>query len=71
MNDVRTPMLLGALSYWAIGFSLAYALGFSAGMGAVGIWVGLSVGLGCAALLLSLRFRRLSRRGYLPGVSRA
>jgi MATE family multidrug resistance protein len=69
MNDVRVPMLLGALSYWAIGFTLAYALGFSAGIGAVGIWIGLSVGLGFAAVLLGLRFRRLSRRGYLPAVS--
>jgi MATE family multidrug resistance protein len=68
MSDARIPMLLAALSYWVIGFSLAYALGFPAGMGAVGIWIGLSVGLACAATLLALRFRRLSRRGYLPDV---
>ncbi len=70
MNDVRIPMLLGALSYWVIGFTLAYVLAFAAGVGAPGIWVGLSVGLFCAALLLGTRFRRLSRRGYLPAVRR-
>jgi multidrug resistance protein, MATE family len=68
MNDVRMPMLLGAVSYWVIGFTLAYVLGFHAGLGATGIWVGLSVGLGCAAVLLGTRFRRLSKRGYLPAV---
>jgi MATE family multidrug resistance protein len=68
MNDVRTPMLLGAFSYWVLGFTLAYVLGFSFGMGAPGIWVGLAAGLGCAAVLLSRRFRRLSKRDYLPAV---
>src|SRR5262249_50049632 len=60
MNDVRIPMLLGALSYWVIGFTLAVVLAFPLGLAAVGIWIGLSVGLACAAALLGARFRRLS-----------
>ena len=68
MNDTRFPMLLAALSYWAIGFSLAYVLAFPAGIGAMGIWIGLATGLAVAATLLSQRFRRQSRRGYLPEV---
>jgi MATE family multidrug resistance protein len=69
MNDARSPMLIAALSYWALGFSLAYVLAFPAGMGAIGIWIGLAAGLALAALLLGARFRRLSRRGYLPPVT--
>ncbi len=68
MSDARIPMLLAALSYWVIGFTLAYMLGFAAGMGAPGIWIGLSAGLACAAVLLGARFRRLSHRGYVPVV---
>lgn len=68
MNDTRIPMLIAAFSYWAVGFSLAYALGIATGMGAVGVWIGLATGLALASLLLTLRFRRQSRRGYLPAV---
>jgi len=71
MNDVRRPMLLGAFSYWVLGFTLAYVLGFPLGMGAPGIWIGLAVGLGCASLLLAARFRRLAKRGYLPALKTA
>jgi len=68
MNDARMPMLIAGFSYWVVGFSLAYALGIGAALGAVGIWIGLATGLALAALLLTLRFRRQSRRGYLPPV---
>ena len=64
-----STMLLAALSYWVVGFTLAYVLAFPAGMGAMGIWIGLATGLAIAAALLSLRFRRQSRRGYLPEVT--
>jgi len=69
MSDARVPMLLAAVSYWVVGFNLAYILGLSAGLGAPGIWMGLAVGLFVAALLLGARFRRQSRRGYLPPVT--
>jgi len=69
MSDVRIPMLLGAVSYWLVGFTLAYLLAFEAGLGAIGIWIGLAAGLGIAALLLGSRFRRLSRRSYVPAVT--
>lgn len=62
MNDTRIPMLYAAASYWGVGFALGYVLGFPAGLGATGIWIGLAVGLGCAALSLGLRFHRLSLR---------
>jgi MATE family multidrug resistance protein len=69
MSDARIPMVLAAVSYWVVGFTLAYLLAFKAGLGAIGIWIGLAAGLGLAALLLGARFRRLSRRGYVPAVS--
>jgi multidrug resistance protein, MATE family len=62
MNDTRLPLLFAAISYWLIGFTMAYALAFWAGFGAVGIWVGLSCGTAVYAVLLILRFRLLADR---------
>jgi MATE family multidrug resistance protein len=68
LNDTRIPMLFAAACFWLIGFSACYGLGFPLGMGAVGVWIGLSIGLIVYALLLVWRFQALTRRGYLPDV---
>jgi MATE family multidrug resistance protein len=60
MSDTRVPLLFAAISYWLIGFPAAYALGFWTGIGAVGVWIGLSCGTAVYAVLLMLRFRRLA-----------
>ena len=49
-------MILAVISYWPIGLSAAYGLGFGLGLGGPGIWGGLAIGLGVAAVLLNLRF---------------
>jgi MATE family multidrug resistance protein len=62
MNDTRVPLLFAAFSYWLIGFSTAYGLAFWVGLGAVGVWIGLSCGTAVYAVLLILRFRRLATK---------
>jgi MATE family multidrug resistance protein len=62
MNDTRIPLLFAAISYWMIGFPLACALAFRTPLGAVGVWIGLSVGTAVYATLLVLRFRLLASR---------
>jgi MATE family multidrug resistance protein len=62
MNDTRMPLLFAAISYWLIGFTLACLLGFQTPLGAIGVWVGLSVGTAIYATLLVLRFRLLASR---------
>jgi MATE family multidrug resistance protein len=62
MNDTRVPLLFAILSYWLIGFALACWLGFRTSSGAVGVWIGLSVGTAVYAVLLLLRFRVLTRK---------
>jgi MATE family multidrug resistance protein len=62
LNDTRVPLLMAAISYWLIGFTLACVLGFRTGLGAVGVWIGLSCGTAVYATLLILRFRRLANR---------
>jgi MATE family multidrug resistance protein len=62
LKDTRAPMVIGFLSYWVIGLSSGLVLSFGLGWGAPGLWWGLVLGLGAAALLLAIRFRRSTRR---------
>jgi MATE family multidrug resistance protein len=62
MNDTRLPLVFATISYWLIGFTSAYLLGFVMSLGAVGIWIGLSAGTATYAILLILRFRLLTHR---------
>jgi MATE family multidrug resistance protein len=62
MNDTRVPLLFAAISYWLIGFTTACLLGFRTELGAIGVWIGLSVGTAIYAILLILRFRLLASR---------
>jgi multidrug resistance protein, MATE family len=62
MNDTRLPLLFAAISYWLIGFPTACGLGFWTGLGAIGVWIGLSCGTAIHAVLLILRFRLLASR---------
>lgn len=61
IQDVRVPTFLVGLAYWAIGIPIGYWLAFGAGLEVAGIWVGFVAGLSASALLLSLRFMKLTR----------
>ncbi|WP_266205449.1 MATE family efflux transporter [Pontibacter kalidii] len=60
LEDVRIPSLISLLAYWVVGLPVGYYLCFKAGFGAEGVWMGLLSGLSVAAVLLTLRFRKLS-----------
>jgi MATE family multidrug resistance protein len=62
IKDTRVPMWLAIISYWVIGIPAGYLLAFRAGYGAVGIWLGLVIGLTVAAILLMARFWRRAPR---------
>lgn len=55
-QDTRVPMIMAALAYWGLGVPASYGLGFVAGWGGIGVWLGLVVGLAAAAGLLMQRF---------------
>jgi MATE family, multidrug efflux pump len=71
LSDTRVPLLFAGLSFWLVGFVSAYALAFAAGLGAAGVWIGLTLGLVVYATLLVWRFHALTARRYLPSVPRA
>jgi MATE family multidrug resistance protein len=60
-KDTRTPMLMTVFAYWLVGFPLAYLLGVHWQLGPRLVWAGLIAGLTMAALLLNLRFLKISR----------
>ena len=62
LKDTRTPMLMAAIGYWAVGFPVAILLAFPLGVGPRGIWWGFVFGLSTVAVLLAARFWVLMRR---------
>ncbi|MEX0944474.1 MAG: MATE family efflux transporter, partial [Balneolaceae bacterium] len=56
LKDTTVPMIVNLVAYWIIGIPVAYYLGFKAGYGAPGLWVGLIAGLTVAGILHNLRF---------------
>ena len=62
LKDARIPAILALISYWPIGFALAWTMAFPLGFGGVGVWSGFVVGLTAAAIMLTVRFYRLVKR---------
>ena len=56
VHDTRVPMIIATVAYWPLGLSTGYLLGFTYGYGAVGVWMGLVVGLAAAGVLMMYRF---------------
>ena len=54
-RDTTVPMVIAAIGYWAIGFAGGWFMAFPLGYGAVGLWLGLALGLASVAVALSLR----------------
>lgn len=61
LKDTRVPMLIAAFSYWGVGLTVGGTLGLGMGLGAPGLWWGLTLGLATAAVGLSARFARRTR----------
>ena len=56
VQDTTIPMVMATISYWVIGLPAGYVLAFTLGAGAEGLWLGLVIGLGLAAVSLLWRF---------------
>ncbi len=61
-KDTLVPMIYTIIAFWLVGMTLGYYLTFNQQWGPAGMWVGMIAGLSTAAVLMLVRFHRLSRR---------
>ena len=61
LEDVKIPTLLTFIAYWVIALPIGYLLGFKFDLGAEGIWYGLLIGLTIVAMVMSIRFNKLTK----------
>ncbi|MDP9112509.1 MAG: MATE family efflux transporter [Acidobacteriota bacterium] len=61
-GDTHTPMLCHFVGYWILGLPLGVFLCFRESLGAVGLWIGLSMGLIVIGIVLLWFWRRTARR---------
>ncbi len=59
-GDTKFALVANIIGHWAVGFPIAIYLGFYRKMGIVGLWWGLCAGLTAVAILLIIRFERIS-----------
>ena len=62
-KDTKRPMYIALVSYWLVGLPTGCVLGFGVfgePMEVYGFWLGLALGVGTAAILLSVRLWRIS-----------
>ena len=62
MQDVKIPTLITFIAYWIIGFPICFYLGLYTSLKSSGIWIGLSIGLISASIMLYLRFNYLTKK---------
>ena len=65
-GDTKWAFYANLVGHWCIGLPTALLLGFAMHLGIVGLWWGLCAGLTVVAVLLFLRFERLSRDVIVP-----
>ena len=72
-GDTATPMICHIAGYGIIGLPLGAVLCFREGMGAIGLWIGLSTGLILIGIALAIFWRGAARKiaSTIPAIPRA
>lgn len=64
-KDVRVPFMIAFVSYWIIGIPSGYILSNYSELGPFGYWIGIIIGLTCAAVGFWVRLRGVQQREAL------
>lgn len=65
LQDTHVPMVLSFLFYWCIGLTCAYWFAFGLNLGAVGLWLGLLIGVVIASVVFVWRFQTLAGKQWV------
>ena len=57
LGETKVAMLVNLVGYWFFGLPVSYLLGFVFGLGPMGLWYGLVLGLAAVATVLMVRVR--------------
>ena len=68
--DTRFAFFSNLFGYWIVGLPTSLLLGFRLHMGVVGLWWGFVAGLSTVAVMVFLRFKRLSAAEIIPVAER-
>lgn len=60
LQDVNIPTIITFVAYWLFALPISYFLAFNTPLKAAGIWIGLTIGLTCSAILMTWRFHKKS-----------
>lgn len=60
LQDVRVPSIITFVAYWLVTLPLGFFLCVTMNMGAYGMWIAFGVGLTISAVLLAVRFLKIS-----------
>lgn len=61
-KDVTIPFVISLISYWGIGLPSGYLLADFTDLGAYGFWVGITIGLTCAAVGFTVRLSVVQKK---------
>lgn len=70
LGDTRTAMIVNFAAHWLVGLPVAYVLCFNRGLGVIGLWIGLSVGLIVCGVVLAWVWHRQIGRYIVTGALR-
>ena len=66
LQDTKVPMLFALVGYWGISLPVGALLAFKLGFGSIGIWIGLTLGIGLVACAMLWRWSLRDRIGLMP-----
>lgn len=69
LKDTRVPMIFAGLGYWGLAIPVGAVLAFAGGIGGLGIWIGLALGLAVVAALVTMRWSLRRRLGLVTNMS--
>ncbi|KYG31957.1 MATE family efflux transporter [Alkalihalobacillus trypoxylicola] len=61
-KDVKIPFIVAFTSYWIIGIPVGYTLAAFTSLGPKGFWIGITIGLTCAAIGFFVRLRYIQKQ---------